>query len=417
MRTRKAPPVHKISMIETPSLPRLLYLSDVPAESTVAGAALIFRLLETYPADRLLIIQSNLHPTSPPKRLARVRYETLRFAGVRMLKSRYAAQYALLNFRLARWRYWQVRSLIREFRPEAVATVAHGSLWLTADAAARRLRVPLHLIIHDDVPTCTHTPPSQWPRVEHAVKRVYRAAASRLCVSPSMAETYSERYGAAAEVLYPSRASDARAWDAPPLRGDRTALRFFYAGSINTPDYIPRLAALADQTEQSGDQLVIYSPIRTEEARDIGLARPNITVRGFIPFQDLLREMRESADVLFVPMSFAPRDRPNMEISFPSKIADYTVTGLPLLIWGPPYCSAVRWAKENPGVAEVVESSDPAALHDAVGRLRSVEHRRHLGETALRVGAAMFGHAEVAGRFFGTLRRARGTPAGSGDSV
>ena len=57
-------------------------------------------------------------------------------------------------------------------------------------------------------------------------------------------------------------------------------------------------------------------------------------------------------------------DRINMEMAFPSKLADCTATGLPLLIYGPAYCSAVTWARENPGVAEVVETE--GALSDAI---------------------------------------------------
>ncbi len=393
-------------MVETASLPRLLYLSDVPAESTMAGSALIYRLLETYPADKLFIIQSDLTSATPLKQISGVRYEKLHLAGLRLQNSRLATQYALLNFRIARWRYWRIRTLIRRFQPEAVMTVAHGSTWLTADSVARRMHIPLHLIIHDDVPLSTHIRKTHWPRVEREFGRVYQNAASRLCVSPSMAETYTRRYGVAAEVLYPSRAADTPAWESSPPREEGASLLYCYAGSINTSDYIPRLVALSAEAERDGDQLVIYSTIRPEEAQRIGLARPNISIRGFIPFQDLLRRMRESADVLFVPMSFAPADRPNMEISFPSKIADYTVTGLPLLIWGPPWCSAIRWAKENPGVAEAVDSPDPAALREVICRLKSADHRRRLGDNAIRVGAEMFGHANVADRFFNALRRA-----------
>jgi hypothetical protein len=61
-------------------------------------------------------------------------------------------------------------------------------------------------------------------------------------------------------------------------------------------------------------------------------------------------------------MSFNAVDRANMEISFPSKLTDYTAVGLPLLIYGPHYCSAVQWARENPGVAEVVTADNAETL-------------------------------------------------------
>ena len=93
---------------------------------------------------------------------------------------------------------------------------------------------------------------------------------------------------------------------------------------------------------------------------------------------------REEVDVLFVPMSFDPTDRPNMETGFPSKLTDYTSVGVPLLIYGPAYCSAVRWAGNNPGVAEVVDDENPKALTEALCRLAaSPAHRIALGDAGL----------------------------------
>ena len=47
-------------------------------------------------------------------------------------------------------------------------------------------------------------------------------------------------------------------------------------------------------------------------------------------------------------------------VSFPSKLADYTATGVPLLVMGAVYSSAVRWAREFDGAAAVVVEDDGA---------------------------------------------------------
>ena len=107
---------------------------------------------------------------------------------------------------------------------------------------------------------------------------------------------------------------------------------------------------------------------------------------------------------MFLPMSFAPQDRQNMEISFPSKLTDYTLTGLPLLIAGPNYCSAVRWAKENPGVAEVVETVDVALLQAAVDRVvENVPYRQRLAARALEVGRTYFSYETAQATFLSAL--------------
>ena len=41
-------------------LPRLLYLGDVPVEASYHGSALLYRLLQAYPAERLTIIEAGI---------------------------------------------------------------------------------------------------------------------------------------------------------------------------------------------------------------------------------------------------------------------------------------------------------------------------------------------------------------------
>jgi hypothetical protein len=101
-------------------------------------------------------------------------------------------------------------------------------------------------------------------------------------------------------------------------------------------------------------------------------------------------------------MSFAASDRANMEMAFPSKLADYTATGVPLVIYGPSYCSAVAWARENPGVADIVESEPELAA--AIARLAGDPGSRvSLGKRALEIGREYFSHARVQQLFHQSL--------------
>ena len=93
---------------------------------------------------------------------------------------------------------------------------------------------------------------------------------------------------------------------------------------------------------------------------------------------------------MFIPMSYREKDRPSMEISFPSKLADSTAIGLPLVIDGPEYCTAVRWARQNPGVAEVVTSQDVDYLTAAIFRLQDRAYRYRLAAKALSRGMQYF---------------------------
>jgi hypothetical protein len=80
-----------------------------------------------------------------------------------------------------------------------------------------------------------------------------------------------------------------------------------------------------------------------------------------------------------------------MEMAFPSKLADYTAVGLPLLIYGPPYCSAIAWARENAGVAEIAESEVDLG-HSVALLANNPDKRIALGKRALAAGREYFTH-------------------------
>ncbi|MGD1921134.1 MAG: hypothetical protein ACFCAD_20985 [Pleurocapsa sp.] len=103
-------------------------------------------------------------------------------------------------------------------------------------------------------------------------------------------------------------------------------------------------------------------------------------------------------------MDFDVKNKSNMELCFPSKLTDYTVMGLPILIWGAEYCSTVKWAKDNPKVAEIVDTEDLDALFIAVEKLcSSSEYRYLLGLNALQTGNKYFDCYNVVRHFYQSI--------------
>lgn len=375
-------------------LPRLLYLGDVPVESSYHGSALLYRLLQSYPADRLMVVEANLFPPRTARRLAGVRHATLDVGHPRLMHSRMHDWYSRWLLHGAGGRAARVSRLLGSFRPDAVLTVGHGWSWVTAAHYAAQLGVPLHLIVHDDWPRLVGE--GQRAHVERIFGDVYRRAASRLCVSPGMAEDYEQRYGARGTVLLPSRAADAAAFDGPaPQAGRVDGHRVFaFAGTVNSPGYAQLLGQLAVSLAPHDATLMIFGPLTEAQAASNGLSRPNVRLGGLLDPDSLLQRLRRDADVLFVPMSFAAEDRANMRMGFPSKLTDYTSVGLPMLVWGPAYCSAVGWAASNPGVAEVVTTDTPQGIADSVNRLmRDAEYRVALARQAQATGDRDFAAA------------------------
>jgi len=373
-------------------LPRLLYISDVPVEASYHGSALLFRLLQDWPAERLRVIEANLLRSLPERRLPGVQYEELRVGNQRLLHTRFAGWYAAWLMR-SPGVPGQVARLLRTFRPEAVLTVTHGFSWLTAARFAAQCGLPLHLICHDDLPRTATLPERFRPWLDRQFGRVYRQAVSRLCVSPFMREAYRERYRAEGTLLYPSRSADCPRFDAPPERISRSGHPFTVAfgGTLNSPGYVKALVKVAHALAAIDGRLLIFGPVTSEAAREAGLERPNVVLGGLVKSSKLITRLREEADALFVPMSFDPAEAANMRMGFPSKLTDYAAVGLPLLVFGPPYCSVVRWAQENQGVAAVVTQDDPELLAASIRRIaQSPSYRIELGRCALEAGRKFF---------------------------
>jgi hypothetical protein len=388
------------------NLPRMLYVGDVAVESTVAGSTLLYRLLQNYPVGHLRVVEGNISSPQPDKRLPGVVYDELKVGNERLLHTRFHHLYSSVLHLSAPARGARLSKVFEEFCPEAIMTVAHGYSWLTAARLSKKTRLPLHLIVHDDwvsiqksvLPAVIHR------RLERDFGEVYRHATSRLCASPYMVEDFTERYGASGTVLYPCRAAGMPEYKHPPhQRGAGQKLVFAFAGTVNTRGYAQSLATLASVLKSLGGELVVYSNLNAGGIRECGLEGSHVSVRPIMPFKELLETLRRDVDVLFVPMSFAAEDAQNMNVAFPSKLADYTAVGLPLLIWGPPSCSAVRWARENFGAAEVVEVPEVVALEESVARLmRDAQYRSTLAEGSLEKGHEFFAH-DVAERKFHQL--------------
>jgi glycosyltransferase involved in cell wall biosynthesis len=365
----------------------------------------LYRLLGDYPADRLSVIETAA-PSLPSRRLPNVNYLSQPLAKQRWLNTRFHPQAMAWFSRAATRRGPQISSLLNGFACESVLTVAHGFGWLAAADLAAKRNVPLHVMVHDDWPRVANVKPafSEWIDVRFA--GVYRQARSRICVSPAMRAEYQARYGAGAEVLYPMRAADCHEFDAPPERLSRHDGPFTiaFAGSINSVGYVKALVSLEKALETVDGRLLIFGPLTVDEARRAGLSSQRTVVRGMLNASDLMTRLREEADVLFVPMSFEPADRTNMELAFPSKLADCTAVGVPLLIYGPPYCSAVAWARENACVGEVVATDESVDLGQALERLACDPlWRVKLGRRALEVGRQYFAHDAVQQVFDGAL--------------
>jgi hypothetical protein len=392
--------------LSTTTVPRLCYLGEVPVECSYHGSALLWRLFENYPPEDLLIVEG-IHRSSAERRLPRVRYiHPPTPVASRLLRTRYAAEAAEVLYRTIPILAASILPSVAYSKPQAIITVCHGLFWLVAAKVANILKVPLHLIVHDHVPD-TVVAERLRDRINDEFGRIYSTATTRFCVSEEMVIEYEQMFGVTGQVLYPSRArspldQSSHTVSCSVASGPLTGI---FAGTVTGPGCADGLAALARQLARVGGRLVIYGLFSRAQAATSGLDLPNVELRGLVPAGVLRERCQKEADFLYVPMKFGEDASVNARISFPSKLADYTEMGLPLLIRGPEYCSAVQWARKNPGVAEVVGTEDEGELLEGIKRLSNPDTRRSLAEEALRIGELYFSHSRAEAIFFGALAR------------
>jgi hypothetical protein len=103
-----------------------------------------------------------------------------------------------------------------------------------------------------------------------------------------------------------------------------------------------------------------------------------------------------------------------MTTSFPSKLIDATQLGLPVVVWGPEYCSAIKWARSG-NRALCVTDPNPSALREALeGFAASPSELQRLAKSACDAAAADFNYERIQLQFMDALKRAEqhagGTP-------
>jgi hypothetical protein len=378
---------------ESRPLPRLIYIGDVPVESSYHGSALLFRLLQNYPPERLMIVEAGGESSLMERRLDSVQYEFVRPKCYRFFRTRLNRLVSSYLSLCASKIEHRIEVLTQTFVPEAVVTVGHGYAWITAMAFAVRHRLPLHFIVHDDWPNyCSDVSPVKY-WVNKTFARCYVMAASRLCVSPFMVEEYEVRYRIKGTVLYPSRAKDCLPSGDLPRRlfSPHPQLVGVYAGSINSGAIAHSIRQLACALAQIGGKLLLFGPHTAKSLSYLGLNMSNIELQGLVPSSQLINRMREESDFLFVPMSFdGGAHAENMRLGFPSKLADYTAARVPLLICGPANCSAVRWARSGHPVAEIVTNDSVVDLNGCLRRLQLTQHRQNLVNAAAVISDQCF---------------------------
>ncbi len=110
---------------------------------------------------------------------------------------------------------------------------------------------------------------------------------------------------------------------------------------------------------------------------------------------DQLRTHAHEADLLLLPMGFGDDCAQIERTSFKTKFLDYLTFQKPIVIWGPEYCSAVRFAREF-DAAECYTFPDAAGCVATVQNVaRSSERQKQLVANARRMYHSRFEPSQI----------------------
>lgn len=247
-----------------------------------------------------------------------------------------------------------------------VVTVAHGDACFAAMRFAKKNRLQLVTFFHDWWPDMPEIHPFLRPRLEQDFRDLYKASSVAFCVSTGMRETLGPHPGS--EVLYPipeDRADNCSPNETLQISSGRP-FRLLYAG--NLADYGEMLGTLLTAL---GGHTTLRLEVRGQNPPWSEEIQAEMRTNGlWVPFveRDALDSWLSTGDAFLVTQNFDLKQRRRMETNFPSKLPEYSRFGKPIIIWGPEYGSAAKWARQE-GSALCVTNPNPMALVHALDKL------------------------------------------------
>jgi hypothetical protein len=287
----------------------------------------------------------------------------------------------------------QIRAQIGDGPVAAVLTYLSAfsdTLSIAAVGFARRYRLPLAALVHDD-PRCFAPTPAESARVHHRRQWILAHSTRAWFASPELAACY-ELTAAQSGTLPPiseGKIDGLSALSSPPLGG---GARLIYAGNY-WPPQLPTLVAIAAAAQDSAGRLLVV--IKKNVADFCYLQAHGVECLPPFPRNaEALVYYREHASALVVSYADTSAEMPWTRSSFPSKLIEYCHLGVPIVIVAPEDTAVVRWARVR-GFPDVFAPGDRAGLGEYVSHLRDPAFRRQRATFALSLAHGEFDPAAV----------------------
>lgn len=288
----------------------------------------------------------------------------------------------------------EVRAWLGSAQPDAAFTYLSAfsdMLSIAAVGFARRYRLPLATLIHDDARDFL-TDPSEGARAHSRRQWIVEKSTRAWFASPGLAECF-HLPPSVAGVLppIPEGTAPAPLTDATARADDPSPL-LVYAGNY-WPGQLPLLVEIARATRQAGGRFLAV--IKEHPEHSAFLRNNGVDCRPpFARNVEALDFFRAHASAMVVSYAHDTSAMPWTRTSFPSKLIEYCHLGLPIAVVAPPDTAVVRWAREH-DFPDTFAPSNLAGYAHFVAQLREPAFHRQRAELSLSFARGEFDPAAI----------------------
>ena len=369
---------------------KIILISSTLPRDTSAGEVVLYRHLTQFPglslsiaSDQEFKLQSTelikLKNNNILNRLVRTRYHKWFHDIIQCLRP-------FFNYR-------QLRKYLTNNKIDLILTVAEGIHWIAAQKISKEFNIPLVTIFHDWWPdmALTHT----WTKkiLDKKITSLYSQSQLVFCVSEELKKNLGEHSNV--KILYPIPAKNLDKQNISQTETEgKSSFKLIYAGRLSLFYSLPLQELSRTFLFQYADQdsklkLKLFGSLPNWSTLLLDQLKDKNIYGGFIS-RELLTTELQNADALLVIIPFNTKSRRWAETSFPSKLIEYCKFGKPIIIWGPNYSNAVKWAVQHQSALIVTSPS----VHDLLTAMNKLsiqkEEQIRLGNRALALATGMF---------------------------
>jgi glycosyltransferase involved in cell wall biosynthesis len=211
-------------------------------------------------------------------------------------------------------------------------------------------------------------------RVDKFIRRileplVLRSADRVLVTGEPTQEYYRNKYNVIAEILRHSvELSEYNLITKRTSKKDETTIVFT---GVVTQSQLGSVLDMVNMVNGSFDlnvKFIVVSTTDLQQLKQMGIEGKRVFCRQAKRME--IPKIQQSADILFLPLSFKYYSELNVITAAPSKLPEYLAAGRPILVYAPAHSYYVKYAREHK-FALIIDRPDPDLLKQGLFRLQS----------------------------------------------